>query len=181
MLRTLLLTIGISSRIRKPINEKRHPNERVPKGGKKEREKTRLNFVRICFDFFVVRGKISKGRKEGRKFSRDPSVFQLNFHATKGWRTVVEKRKIDCSRMWPVLSNRNSECLGCFFFPRGKAVMEFRRSPPLFCRFISRWERRQRHRGGGRGGEETVLHDTQHLQFCYSRWLNISFFSSLSF
>ena len=62
-----------------------------------------------------------RGRKEGRKEgsfrgNTDPSVFQLNFHATKGWRTVVEKRKIDCSRMWPVLSNGNSECLGCFTF-----------------------------------------------------------------
>lgn len=149
MLRTLLLTIRVSSRIRKPINEKRHPNERVPKGGKKERK----NSVKSCSHLvrFLCRSGKDLERKEGRKFSRDPSVFQLNFHATKGWRTVVEKRKIDCSRMWPVLSNRNSECLGCFFFPRGKAVMEFRRSPPLFCRFISRWERRQRHRGGGEG------------------------------
>lgn len=83
MLRTLLLTIGISSRIRKPINDKRHPNERVPKGGKK-REKTRLNLVRICFDFFIVRGKDLE-RKEGRKEVFAGSLsFSIKFSRDKG-------------------------------------------------------------------------------------------------
>lgn len=83
MLRTLLLTIGISSRIRKPINDKRHPNERVPKGGKKERK----NSVKSCshlFRFLCRSGKDLE-RKEGRKEVFAGSLsFSIKFSRDKG-------------------------------------------------------------------------------------------------
>lgn len=82
MLCTLLLTIRVSSRIRKPINDKRHPNERVPKGGKKERK----NSVKSCshlFRFLCRSGE--KSRKKGRKEVFAGSLsFSIKFSRDKG-------------------------------------------------------------------------------------------------
>lgn len=129
----------ISSRVRNPII---FLIERVAQGKK--------NFA-IAFSISLSIEEKALGRK-GRKVSRGFLGFSIKFSTTKGWRAVVEKRKIDCLRMGGIIKQKR-ECpsvfkLSLFFFSRGKAVMEFRRSPPLFCRFISRWERRQRGGGG---------------------------------
>lgn len=155
----------ISSRVRNPII---FLIERVAQGKK--------NFA-IAFSISLSIEEKALGRK-GRKVSRGFLGFSIKFSTTKGWRAVVGKRKIDCLRMGGIIKQKR-ECpsvfkLSLFFFFTGKS----RNGVSTFSAIVLPFYKPMRApTEGGRRRFYTI----QHLQFCYSRWLNIHSLLSIFF